>query len=71
MTDVFGIEFYDAATGRTMKYAYPEEENGGWGGWLFFKHPDGQWVSLRKATDDDLGLINAAVAADYLEETSE
>jgi hypothetical protein len=22
--------------------------------WLFRKHPDGQWVSMRKATDDDI-----------------
>ncbi len=70
MTDIFGIEFYDATTGLTMKYAYPEKENGGWGGWLFYKHPDGQWVSLRKATDDDLGRINAAVATAYHEEAN-
>lgn len=30
-----------------------------WGGemWLFFKHPDGQWVSMRKATEDDSAKV--------------
>ena len=23
-------------------------------GWVFYKHPDGQWVTLRKATPDEL-----------------
>ena len=32
-------------------------------GWLFFRHPEGQWVSLRKATDDDLASISAAIVA--------
>lgn len=27
-------------------------------GWLLYKHPDGQWVTLRKATDDDLVYLN-------------
>jgi len=27
-----------------------------WGGnpWLFYKHPDGQWVSLRQASERDV-----------------
>ncbi len=25
--------------------------------WLFRKHPDGQWVSMRKATDDDIAKV--------------
>jgi hypothetical protein len=23
-------------------------------GWAFYKHPDGQWVTIRKATDDEI-----------------
>ena len=49
------IEFYDAASGRQMML-------GTWGDekWMFYKHPDGQWVSLREATDDDIHRVNAA-----------
>jgi len=25
--------------------------------WVFRKHPDGQWVSMRKATDDDMRKV--------------
>ena len=25
--------------------------------WLFRKHPDGQWVSMRKATGDDIAKV--------------
>jgi hypothetical protein len=25
--------------------------------WIFFKHPDGQWVSMRKATEDDIAKV--------------
>ena len=32
-----------------------DENNQGYG-WLFVKHPDGQWVSLRKATDYEVFL---------------
>jgi len=43
------IYFYDVRWGK-MKC----EE---WGAnkeiWLFYKHPDGQWVSLRKTTEAD------------------
>ena len=49
------IEFYDAASNRQMML-------GTWGDekWVFYKHPDGQWVSLRKATDDDVTRVTAA-----------
>ena len=29
-------------------------------GWIVFKHPDGQWVTLREATQDDLDVIGNA-----------
>lgn len=44
-----GIEFYDAASQRRMKLI----GTGPWNGWIAYKHPDGQWVTLRRATDDD------------------
>lgn len=30
-------------------------------GWLIYRHPEGQWVTLRKATDDDIAKVNQAV----------
>ena len=54
-----GLNF--EANGKQMKYCYPDCPRESLRGWLLYKHPDGQWVSLRKATDDDLARINAAV----------
>ena len=28
--------------------------------WLFYKHPDGQWVSLRIATEADLVVLQVS-----------
>jgi hypothetical protein len=58
--DLPGIEFYDAASRRKMKYVYPGTAHSA-AGWILFKHLDGQWVTLRKATDADLEAINKAV----------
>lgn len=53
-----GLEFYDGASKRRMKLVY----EGHWAaGWIVFKHPDGQWVTLRKATEADLDTINSAL----------
>ena len=58
--DPSGINFYDNATGKHMKYVYPDSPH--WtAGWILYKHPDGQWVTLRKATDDDINRISQAV----------
>jgi hypothetical protein len=58
--DVPGLEFYEAKTRKQMKYVYPDSEH--WArGWILYKHPDGQWVTLRKATQDDIDRISAAV----------
>ena len=51
-----GIEFCDAATNRNVKLC----EDGPWKGWLAYKHPDGQWVSWRKATEADFAAIRNA-----------
>ena len=44
-----GVRFYDANHGEMMLC-----EEGPDNGWLCYRHPDGQWVTLRKATSDDL-----------------
>lgn len=46
-----GIKFFDVNSNKEMLLC---EEKGGWNQWLFYKHPDGQWVSIRKATELDL-----------------
>jgi len=55
-----GRVFYDVRSGRTMILV--EEPGYVFDGWLCYKHPDGQWVSLRKVTEDDRARINAAEA---------
>lgn len=54
-----GVKFYDTASRREMMYSQDEDTRG----WLLWKHPDGQWVTLRKATKDDIGRINLCVQA--------
>ncbi len=57
--DVSGIEFYDVVSRRTMKYIYPDANH--WtAGWILYKH-DGGWVTLRKATEQDISSLNSAV----------
>jgi len=51
--DMSGMEFFDVASETEMKYFYPENDHP-FAGWIAYKHPDGQWVSLRKASDQDL-----------------
>ena len=58
-----GIEFYDVASGRNMKYIYPDADSQ-WAGWICYKNPgDGRWVSLRKATGADVTAITSAVVS--------
>ena len=57
--DPVGLEFFDTATKKRMKYVYPDSPH--WTGWILYKHPDGQWVTLRKATYADVGSISQAV----------
>lgn len=56
-----GIKFYDKGSSREMMFVYEGE----WADWIFYKHPDGQWVSLRKATDEDQLAIDNAVSRAY------
>ena len=54
-----GFGFYDLAKDRQMILC----DEGAWSGWLFYQHPDGQWVSLRKATDADIASITKQLVA--------
>ena len=44
-----GVWFWDMASGQEMLYA----KAGPFAGWILYRHPDGQFVTLRRATDDD------------------
>jgi hypothetical protein len=46
-----GIRFYDVARQNHMLLL--DDAHHPLNGWLCYKHPDGKWVSLRKATDND------------------
>lgn len=48
-----GFAFVDEPTGREMKLV----TSGPWTGWIVYRHPDGQWVSLREAMDIDRAKI--------------
>ena len=49
-----GIQFYDQASRREMILI----NQGPHTGWLVYKHPDGQWVTLRRASDEDLASLH-------------
>lgn len=53
-----GVEFFDCASSRTMLLVADDESRKEIRGWVLYRHPDGQWVTLRKATDEDLDRIN-------------
>lgn len=57
--DPKGLKF--ESNGKEMMYCYPDCERESLRGVLCYKHPDGQWVTLRKATDADISAINGAV----------
>jgi Spy/CpxP family protein refolding chaperone len=56
--DPDGIEFFDKASGKHLKLV--TEKDYCYEGWLVYKHTDGQWVTLRKATDEDKAKIKKA-----------
>ena len=55
-----GTKFF--ANGREMMLVLTDEPRKDMHGWLLYRHPDGQWVSLRKATDADISAISQAVS---------
>jgi hypothetical protein len=65
--DVAPLRFYDQRREQDMMYVYPETKHE-LAGWIIYKHPDGQWVTLRKATGDDIERLDAMVtSAHHLE----
>lgn len=52
-----GTRFFDVASNREMLLVAEGES---FAGWLCYRHPDGQWVSLRKANKNDLAKLEAA-----------
>jgi len=59
-----GVSFFDVASTRNMRYIYPDV--GHWtAGWLIVQNRSGAWMTLRKATAEDLAAINAAVVQSH------
>lgn len=54
-----GVTFFDNASKRTMRYISPDAEHG-LAGWIVVRKPDGEWMTLRKATDADIAAISGA-----------
>lgn len=57
--DPAGVRFWDVGRHRELLLV----EVGPWAGWICYRHPDGQWVSLRKATEADLQCLHQARVA--------
>lgn len=38
--------------------------DGEWSGWLFYRHPDGQWVSQRKLTEEEFSQASCVWKAE-------
>ena len=63
--DLKGQKFFSQS--RKQEMMLVQDDSSEWNGWLVYKHPDGQWVSLRKATDADISeLANAISEAHHL-----
>lgn len=58
-----GVKFYDGATGREMILVTDEEPREGLRGWLVYRHAEGHWVTLRKATAADREAVMRAMSA--------
>jgi hypothetical protein len=54
-----GFQFYDLASAREMKWVFGDRQEN-LNDWLVYKHPDGQWVTLRKITEADKKAMIAA-----------
>lgn len=55
-----GTRFFDAAFGREMVLV----KEGHAKGWLCYRHPDGQWVTLREATAADRAALHEAATTE-------
>ncbi len=63
-----GIKFIDKVSGKEMILV--DDDQPKFSGWLFHKHPDGQWVSLRLATVMDRAAI-AEITENIMPELTE
>lgn len=52
------------ANGKEMMYCYPDSKHD-LAGWILYRHPDGQWVTLRKATDQGILAMSRAVSKQF------
>lgn len=52
------------SNGKEMMYCYPDSKHE-LAGWILYRHPDGQWVTLRKATDADIEAVSEAVSSQF------
>ncbi len=58
--DIAPLKFYDQKREQPMMYVYPDTKH--WcAGWLLYQAKHGGWVTLRKATDEDIERMSAAV----------
>lgn len=58
--DIAPLRFFDKVTNREMMYVYPHTQH--WcAGWLLYRAKYGGWVTLRKATDNDVEQMSQAV----------
>ncbi len=58
--NISGVSFFSQTQNKNMRYLYPDCGHH-WAGWILYKHPDGHWVSFRKATQADIRELNEAV----------
>lgn len=56
-----GLRFFNKATGQEMLLVAPGEP---YAGWLCYRHPDGQWVTIREATAEDHKAIDESLYRD-------
>lgn len=54
-----GIKFFDKANNNREMLLVDDKKSSA-NGWLCYRHPDGQWVTLREATQKDRDQIAAA-----------
>lgn len=54
-----GFQFRDSSDGQNKILV----TKGAYEGWICYQHPDGQWVTLRKATEEDKQKITRTFKA--------
>lgn len=55
-----GVSFFDGVSNRKMRYLYPDA--GHWSaGWIVVQNRSGEWMTLRKATSEDILSISGAI----------